>query len=359
MRICSLCVPLYIIGFTRAFLLPPEIFSTDNNAFDDFVLNDLTYGNELLVLLDFPGSAGSADAEGNIIVGPTESVLELNFTLQHHEKFDNLLLNDQVVYPFLPDSGSFPALLSAPHLAKTDQGTWKHTEYTNFCYSVDPYHSILDQDFQPLGIVRVIINIIAISGNTLDKRPTIELQLNETPPGKLTIKNVIMKIPQSPIFSDAQDPEICNSILCRLKESLSQMLTSTKELLKSCPMMLQHHLAPQQEDEAWSSNIYPVALKPTNIDEPTYQIFSHSNVISFLIPVLVGLAAGVSVGIMGVIFGHIFIFLRSIFCRRRYNQYTSVEQDDNVSEVLYHKEKLQAPDLVPDYSDIVEKPTSL
>jgi len=320
----------------QAFLLPPTISSSD-----DDVVHALPYDQAVdiegrLIEISCPGcpvEITTLDGETKTASADVESVLRFNFSLTHND-IDQLMLNDVQVYPIDPTSQTFMDPLIADQLVN-DGESWNYAASPKLGYSLSLRHPATDSDNEQMNLVSLHLEIVEVAGTFVSGIPAIDVQLLETPSGKLMIGNAEIIPAQAPTSDISDGEQECTTILCKWRaivaEKLSKLKTGCMGKMGKAP---QAQAEPQVAAEPISSHhAHPHRPHRHHHTHSGFGRFLRGVVFHVFIPILIGVCVGITASLVGMIVGHLAIFLwRIIFRRGQTATYHQVEQEDVAKE---------------------------
>merc|ERR1711964_786402 len=170
------------------------------------------------VMTNFDGKTSSVQAE---------SILQLNFSLSHQNGADQLLLNGLQIYPIDPTSQSFMEPLTASQMIKTSDDTWQYASNPKLGYSLGISRKASSPQDQ-LDLVAVHLEIVEVADKFIKGLPAIDLQLLETPSGKLMLGNSGITAPAS-LSNPTDDDRECTTLLCKWRAIVADRLAALKK----------------------------------------------------------------------------------------------------------------------------------
>ncbi|RKF76564.1 hypothetical protein GcM3_078026 [Golovinomyces cichoracearum] len=351
-------VPVFAVGLAQALLVPKYASNVVNNIIGSSDRHDVSE-KQWLVQVEYPTELV---AKSNSHFDKSESILELNFTIQHKD-IDHLMLNDIVIYPANVALQTIEAeSLTAPHLIKSHKNKWEYVSAAKLGYMVNVDN--LGKPKEDVEQITVQIDIFEETATPFHATQTIQLQLSK-PYEKLIIKAPPTSISRTQKYSGSIDNKKCNQILCTVKSGITKALTKAKGALKSCHKMIKSHLFKdhkisssqfrlhEQEPQLnlkfsnprfHSENSLHYHLRPKNI------AFLRKTILPNIIPTLMGIVAGISAAIIGVLLGHLAVYIWSSLRCRNSNRYISIEQSDSTDPERdgsnYHQINSPSEDLI-------------
>ncbi|TQS37037.1 hypothetical protein Golomagni_02502 [Golovinomyces magnicellulatus] len=307
MRFSLSIVPVFAVSLAQALIVPKYMSNVANDLIGSSNRQDMSE-KQLLVQVEYPTELVT---ESNSHSDQSESVLELNFTIQHKD-IDHLMLNDIVIYPTNLELQTVQAeSLTAPHLIKSYKNKWEYVSAPKLGYLVNidnPRKS--KENFEQ---ITVQVDIFEVTGKPFYTTQTIDLQLSK-PYEMLVIQAPQTSIPMTQGYRGSTDVNDCTQLFCTDNKSSSH----------------QSHLHEQEPQlnlefsnlQSHSENSLEKHFSQKKIS------FLRKTILPNVIPTLMGILAGISAAIVGVLLGHFAIYIWSSLCRRNSNKYISIEQSD-------------------------------
>ncbi|KAK3394105.1 hypothetical protein B0H63DRAFT_35773 [Podospora didyma] len=289
-----------------AFLIPTTVSESDIHIANGIDVIAPEIAENRVVKLDCPGCP--IVVQGSV-KSDKSNHLELAFTIEHQLDFDRLLLNGFELYPH---ADPFHDILAAPQIL--DRRSNKHDKSTVPAHHKGPHHR---RPVLPLGfglqvhpatkdaegvleLVSIDLQIIEVGAVFVDSIPNVEVKLIKAPGNKLLIGNIVTGTPQTAVDKQKE----CTTLMCK-------WLAIVQDRIKS----LKAHRPCHGNKPA-----------PVNGEKPKWQKIHHEhswrmlfkNIAShILLPVLIGIVAGVSVSLIGMVVGTLIVSLWRTFFRRR------------------------------------------
>lgn len=342
----TLVAGLLAVPAARAFLLPPEVTDTDvkiANTIDSIT----SQANEFHVDVQCPGCPVLLrNRHGKSVQFKTRfpSHLELTFAVDHLADRDRLLLNGVELYP---ERELVTTVLKAPqvvdrHTEKKNEEKrhgpegekhkgWRRVypqpQQLSFGLKVSPVTK--DAESQ-LDLVEIEFQIIAVGVSFIDGIPSVKLNLIKDGQGRLLISKIekgesntfVKELPGG-------DAKECTTALCRWISAAREKLKSLKGL---------SHCA--NKGEASHPHSHPHPHHPVHghghQEHRWGKLFKHM-ASHILLPVLIGIVAGVSVSLIGMAVGTVLISLWRVFFRRRHQSSSSSSGSGHRRRHSHHK----------------------
>lgn len=320
----TLAAAVLAASATRAFLLPPEVTETDIQIADAATVVAPSSAESQLVKLDCPGCPVVIDGpRGTRIIPGKPNHLELTFKVDHQPDGDHLLLNNFELYP-----NPIPGILTAPQIpdwkpwnrGKDGGGPfgWHHRNKDHdhhgdhhkdhdhhdgehkhhgpppflrvqpaalgFAMQTNP-STARDPDSQ-LELVTIDFQVVEVANAFVSGISELHIKLIKDASGRLMIGNIEQSAPG--YRTGAVEPEKCTTLLCKWLEAIFP-----KGPVRPChgpkpapgPVSAVHHTSVPAGEESRMRH-----------DHSWGQLFK--NIAShILLPVLIGIVAGVSVSV--------------------------------------------------------------
>ncbi|CAJ2503690.1 Uu.00g110840.m01.CDS01 [Anthostomella pinea] len=368
---------------TNAFLLPPDISASD----DDLVkalpvpvevdLEIIKFNDVQSLELTCPGCPVRLGKDGPDDVKFSTDVpshLELDFMIDAEHGTDRLMLNGFELYP---NSDPFTNSLFAhvqPEVSERRPSHFKGARPVNaqalgFGLQTQPVTTSDDED--GLELVMVELQIIEVGDVFVGGIPKVQVKLVKTPSDKLMIGAIETTEPDTP-----QNNQECTSFLCKWKAMLAAKLRKPHgcgrrpgSVKGSPPKESSKDASPEESAPQESA---PQDASPDEAGVPmdgSYDQTKHGMARIFrgivthvLLPVIIGVMAGVSISIIGMMVGTLIVFVWRTFFRsadtRSYHgirycnkaAHNEVALGDEKSGLMVHQEEVEAP---PAYLDSV------
>ncbi|TDZ54736.1 hypothetical protein CTRI78_v006072 [Colletotrichum trifolii] len=323
MLLKSLAAAGLAITATQAFVVVPEISEADNDIVKSLPfeqpVTEMGIQNKL-IKVDCPGcplTMRHHDGRYHTMTN-LENHLELTFSIESDAVgVDHLLVNNFELYP---KAASWYSALRAPQVPAFTEAATKHPRKTDpntpqLGYSLTVRPVAKDTD-QQLELVEVDLQIIEVGNSFVSDVPNVNVKLIKTPTGKLMIANADVSETTVPSTKEEEAPkspsgEPCTTMYCNWRAAvLSNMRGKHCGGRKNNGMHGQmrhghgrhgHHAHAghfRQHHHTWG--------------QLAKNVTSH-----ILLPVLIGIVAGVSVSIIGMMVGTFVVCLWRVFVRRQ------------------------------------------
>jgi hypothetical protein len=390
MRYSRLSAVAACVAVSSAFLLPTEISNADIDIIKTLPFEDAVSIDNRVVEINCPGCPVVSDIEGKMHSAQVQSILQLNFSLAHEDGLDKLMLNGMQIYPLDPRSSTFMEPLTASQMVKTSDDTWAYSSTPKLGYSLSIRHPALDKNEQ-IDVISIHMEIVEVADQFLSGLPTVDIELLETPSHQLMIGNAEIHPPKSQVSKPTDDGQECTNMLCKWAAIFTDRLSKLKGACnKGKPIPVEAHPKHhghhgQADSEPMEFHGHPGEAEgrpkhhghhgehdrphghgPDGPHRPYRHHHRHGGFSRFLrgivmhifIPVLIGIMVGVTVSLIGMVVGHILIFLWRITFRRgqssqcrKYTRLAEVEAttDDEAKSFLQH----QGPP--PEYEVVVQE----
>ncbi|KAI1402639.1 hypothetical protein F4819DRAFT_274282 [Hypoxylon fuscum] len=359
------------VSTTNAILLPPDISDLDNDIISTLpvpvrVDTDVPKIAESQNLkLKCPGCPVRVPHHGEPkMVNDIPSHLELDFSIEPSDDADRLMLNGFELYPNAdPFRNSLTAAVR-PDIAHRQhkqpprfKGPVKQNIHNlGFGMQTSP---VAKSEEDSLELVMVELDIIEVGDVFINGIPNVQIKLVKTPSGKLMIGDIVTTESDSMQNNPMDKQEECATLLCKWKAVLMQKLASLRSH-KGCggrPAHAKghagHHSRPHHDDH-----------DAIRIHEDHEHHHGHKknwgllfkNIAShILLPVAVGILAGVAASILGMMVGTLVVFVWRLMFRRggsrrhhRHGHHHKASHaeavvDEEKSGLMAHEEEVEAP----------------
>lgn len=370
-----------VTAVTQALLLPPEISSHDVEILESVPFESVAVAQAQTVSLDCPGCPPVFNSHHGKPKHQEQhnSHLELEFSVHQADGGDRLMLNGFELYP---DSDPFTNVLVAPQVAeKPKHGNGHKDEHKDHIEdeikALLGHHksrpaegkSVVEQPLgfslhihredtvdQGLGFIVVDLQIIEVGSVFVDGLPNMRINLIKSPGNDLLIGKIEQTASEN-VSTPTVEVEKCTNMLCRWKASVADKLNKMK----------MHGCGGKMGAKAETSNAQPHHPHGHNglFDKPNGWTLLFRKLTSHIIlPVLVGIAAGVTVSIVGMIVGTLMVGIwrkavrgQSFFPRHRRRSHSGSSHHKAARmEAAAVEEKAglmqeDAPELPPAYED--------
>lgn len=321
---------LFVVS--EAFLLPPEISSADKDIIKTLPFEDAVAIDTRVMEINCPGCSAVTEIEGKMHSTQVESILRLNFSLSH-ENADQLLLNGLQVYPE-PQSEMFMQSLTAPLIAKTSDNTWEHVSTPKLGWSLSVRHPVAYSNHDQLGLVALHLEIVEVGDKFLSGLPTVEMKLLETPSGKLMIGDAQITQPKSEISKPTDGGQECTTIICKWRAIFADRLSKLKGCGAKARSKASHAFSGPKSYHGHHGRPGPDRPFRHHHRHGGFGRFLKGIVLHVFIPVLIGIMVGITASLVGMVAGHIVIFVwRNVFRHGQRQQYAAVKQEESSAEV--------------------------
>lgn len=308
---------------TQAFLLPPDISAADIEIVDALPIEATLIADHQLMSIDCPGCPPVFQKEHHGTKKHHKSHsshLKLDFAIDHTLESDRLVLNGFELYPH---SDPFSNILTAPQISdkkehhkdhrkdhkghkkgdnsKTLQSHHKwsphrpHMVDQQLGFSLQS-HAVAKSADEALDLVVVDLQIIEVGSTFVNGLPNVRVHLVKTPDSKLMIAKI--EETTSETLSDPINQEDCTTMLCKWRAIIAEQMNKVKQ---GCTGMSgskagspPHHHNMGQDHEG-RHHAWGLLMK---------KLTSH-----ILLPVAIGIIAGVTVSIIGMIIGTLIVGL--------------------------------------------------
>jgi hypothetical protein len=350
------------LAVADAFLLPPSISAADTDIIKTLPFEDAVAIDGRVVEINCPGCAVANDIQDKMHSTQVDSVLKLDFRLVHDE-FDRLYLNNLQIYPMNPSAENFLEPLTATQMIKNNDNTWEYSSTPKLGYAISVERPITNQG--ELDLVSIHVEILEVANIYLPSMPIVEIKLLETPSHKLMIGDAVISEPATQPSKPIDEQE-CRTILCRWRAIVGDKLSKLKGCGSKARPAVQ--VTPPTPHKAHGHHDHPHGKHPNGPHRPYRHHHRHGGLTRFLkgivmhvvIPVLIGVMVGITASLLGMVVGHIAIFVWRILFRRNTprQQYIKVQQEEVADEVMDESKGFmahQGPPPVYEEVVIVEK----
>jgi hypothetical protein len=311
-------IPAFIAGLavvSQAFLLPPSISSSDTD-----IVNTLPFEVESEAIgqaLDLPCmKCPVATSQG--WVRDVESKLRLQFSIHDDIDTDKLYLNGFQIYPAqVAQSDPLTALQLA---ANADENSFLPNLRLGYELRITP---VVKSEQDQLELINIQLQIIEIANKFVDGLESVELKLLKTPSGKLMIGDLKTAPTTNPGSKD------CKSLVCKLRVILANKLGQLKPKKGGCMKTRPHKAASHPEGGRHGHGSHGPHRHHNHHGLARFFHALKSIALHILIPVFIGVVAGFTASLIGMIVGQAVVFLWRTFYRRgRKGAYSKVQQDE-------------------------------
>ncbi|KAH6855112.1 hypothetical protein B0I37DRAFT_47315 [Chaetomium sp. MPI-CAGE-AT-0009] len=327
----TLVAGLLAVPAARAFLIPPEVSDTDIQVANTIESVGSQVTDIQVVDVECPGCPVLlTNRRGKSVQFKTKfpSHLELAFSVDHLADHDRLLLNGVELYP---SHETLITALKAPqivdrkpkekrHHPDGERHKGRHRVYPqpqqlSFGLRVAP--AIKDAEGQ-FELVEIEFQIIAVGVAFIDGIPAVKVKLIKDGEGRLVISQIekgeantfVKELPGG-------DADECTTMLCRWLAAAREKLKKFKGLGHCGTKGAESSPA---SGEASHSHSHPHSHRPVtghgHQEHRWGKLFKHM-ASHILLPVLIGIVAGVSVSLVGMAVGTLLVSLWRAFFRRR------------------------------------------
>lgn len=352
MRFSQLGAVAALAVISEAFLVVPVTSSSDNE-----VVKALPFPNGVGVdgremALDYPPvSRHPISPFGNMRNSDPDEPTKLGFHyhIQHGNEgeSDRLMVNNIQLYPVNPQE------LYAERVVLKD-GKWEVVDVPKLGYALtvgQPHASTEDH----LSVVVLQLEVVEVDSNVLDDSPVMEMKLIQTPSGKLMIADSAFVRPTRTSIED------CTTLACKWRAIFFAKLSAMRNSIgkkTGCKGKGPHgsaiagfrpaHPTSHQNDEFDPTS--PPHGRPKHGFHHSHEHgheghrphrFHHRHAFArfmrgllfhVFIPITIGVVVGITASLVGMIVGHIAIFLwRIVFRRGERAAYHRVQQEESVA----------------------------
>ncbi|KAI1779259.1 hypothetical protein F4818DRAFT_403884 [Hypoxylon cercidicola] len=332
MQLTSIITAAGLAVSTNALLLPPDVSVSDKDIIStlpvpvEVDVNIPKTAESQNLKLKCPGCPVRVPHHGESkIVNDIPSHLELDFSIESSDGADRLLLNNFELYPNAdPFRNSLVAAVRPDFLSRQTKRPphFKGPQPQNihnlgFGMQTTP---IAKSEEDSLELVMVELDIIEVGDIFVDGIPSVQIKLVKTPTGKLMIGDI--ETSGSQVQNPMDKQEECATMLCKWRAVIMQKLAGLR-LHKGCggrPAGVKghghvkgqgHHGRPHHTSEDGEHRGQRPGSHQKNWGLLFKNIASH-----ILLPVAVGILAGVAASILGMMVGTLVVFLWRLAFRR-------------------------------------------
>lgn len=318
----------------NAFLLPPELSTHEIEVIESIPVESIRIAQAQSIRLDCPGCPPVFKKHNGKPKHhkPHGSHLELDFSVDTSSESNRLMVNGFELYP---NSDPFSNVLVAPQVADKPKHHKQHhqdddtkqlkshhkfkphdgrpnavEQQLGFSLQIQPTTQVTDEG---MDMVLVDLQIIEVGSVFVDGLSNIRVHLIKLPENELLIGKIEQTASENAAVPTEEDHKECTTIICKWRAIIVAQLAKMK--MHGCAGMMgtkgahghahpheHHHHGPhpehltQQRQHGWSQLFR--------------KLTSH-----IILPILVGIVAGVSVSIIGMVIGTILVGLWRKFVR--------------------------------------------
>jgi hypothetical protein len=329
---------------THAVLLPPGISSHDAEVVEALPFETAALAQTQSLSLDCPGCPPMfKNHHGKPKHHDQQSShLELEFSIDRSAEADRLMLNGFELYP---NSDPFTNLLIAPQVAdkrkhhedhqnhdKHDEGKKGHGDDNSrvlpshhkfrpghhgkpkmveqplgFSLQIHPVQKTADDN---LDLVLLDLQIIEVGSVFVEGLPNIRVNMIKSPQNDLLIAKIEQAASEN-VSSSKGDETQCTTVLCKLKAIIADKINKMK--MHGCAGMMGsnagHHHGHAQSASPHDEH-YGMFNRPNG-----WSLFWRKVTSNIILPVLVGIVAGVTVAVISMLVGTVLVGLFRKFVR--------------------------------------------
>jgi hypothetical protein len=298
----------------NAFVVVPEIAEADSDIVRALPFDAPLTAESRSVSLACPGCPVHFRHDDMMRkVHDVPSHLELLFTIDASSPANRLLLNGFELYP---NANPWQGPLTAPQVLDFLEAARGHRRkggprQAQLGYTLAIHPVMKEEADQKLSLVDVELQVIEVGETFVDGIPVVRVRLIETPTGQLMIANVETIEPaQKTGESDAVPAEQCETLICKWTAFVRAKLAKVKGMKHGCGGMRHGHHKGMPKQQADGSRVIH------NHHHSWKQLFK--NITSYIfLPVLIGIVAGVSLSIIGMMVGTIAVCIWRVLVRRQ------------------------------------------
>ncbi|KAK3298338.1 uncharacterized protein B0H64DRAFT_384793 [Chaetomium fimeti] len=333
----TLVAGLLAVPAARAFLIPPEVSDTDIQVANTIAGINSHVTDVQIVDVNCPGCPVLlTNRRGKSVQFKTKfpSHLELAFSVDHLADHDRLLLNGVELYP---SGETMTTTVKAPQIVdRKPKGKRHHPDGEKHKgkgrYRVYPQPQQLSfavqvattpKDAEGKVVVDIEFQVMAVGPTFIDGIPSVKVNIIQDGEGRLIISQIQKGEPSNVFLKKLPggDTKECTTSVCRWLAAALEKIKSFKGI---------GHCANKGgekspiSDEA--SHSHPHAHRPVtghgHQEHRWGKLFKHM-ASHILLPVLIGIVAGVTVSLIGMAVGTVLVSLWRLFFRRRSSSSTS------------------------------------
>ncbi|KAL7621151.1 hypothetical protein AAE478_008467 [Parahypoxylon ruwenzoriense] len=354
------------VSTTNAILLPPEISESDKDIVSTLPvpveadINIPKIAEAQTLKLKCPGCPVriAHHGQGMALATDIPSHLELDFSIEPSDGADRLMLNGFELYPNAdPFRNSLTAAVQ-PDYALRPMKRPPHfkgprpqsVQTLGFGMQTSP---IAKNEEDSLELIMVELDIIEVGDVFVAGIPNVQIKLVKTPSGKLMIGEIATASTETMQNNPMDKQEECTTLLCKWKAVIMQKLASLR-LHKGCGGRPAHAKVHTQSEEDGSRQGHHHQHEHGHHQKNWGLLFR--NIAShILLPVAIGILAGVAASILGMMVGTFIVFLWRLVVRpagsRRHHRHGhhhkasrhEVAADDEKSGLMTHEEEVDTP----------------
>jgi len=289
------------LSAVTAFLVPAEITQAHGDAVSSLPFDMALFAEKQSLDLDCPGCPLQLRGRQGSRQGITNH-LEMTFTIEHLPTHDRLLLNDFELYPH---SDPLRSSLSAPQIPDFDDETTgqRVPKAPKFLDVVAPelgfglqWQPVAEEVETGMRLVSLDFQVIEVGNAFVNGIPNIRVKLLQSPDGALMISNIETTESQTAQSNPMEPQEECTSLFCKWEAIIAQQfqrMRAHKCGMRAHRMDKEHHHGHHHHEQQRPGQI--------QLHEHSWkQLFKYLGS-HILFPVLAGIAAGVSVSIIGMV----------------------------------------------------------
>lgn len=309
------------LAVSNAILLPPSLQSTENDIMKALPIDTAAIVENRVIEVPCPGCIVTLTdmITGRVmaVTNSLENALKMNFSIAHGYGPDELLLNGIKLYPADPFSPTVE-VLKADQMVKMDDGTWTYRGTPRLGYGLKVHH-LESSANEKIGLLEIEVEVVEVAGLFMQGIPSVQMKVLETPSGKLMIADA--QIVSAKPTSMGQE---CTTMICKFRAIMAAKLAK----LKGCA----GGRIPAVPTVAPVGKVgHGDHRRPHHGSRPhfgTHQGHRHHGrhggfarflrivVSHVLMPLAIGFIVGFTASLVGMVVGHIAIFLWRVLFRR-------------------------------------------
>lgn len=341
-----------LLSLSYSFLLPPTISQADTDIVNTLPFEDATTIDTRVMEINCPGCPALPAIEGKMHMKQPQSMLKLNFSISHENR-DQLLLNGLPIYPIEAQSAMLMEPLTAPLMALTTDNKWVQTWTPTLGYSIMVHHPVPYSKQDQMDLVAIHFEIVEVGDKFLSGLSSVDIKLLETPSGKLMIGDAQITQAKSEISKPTDDIHECTTIICKWRAIIADKVSKLKGCGSKARPSTTKASSEHKKKPHYGHHSRPNRPFRHHHRHGGFARFFKGIILHVFIPVLIGIMFGITASLVGMVAGHIIVFVwRTVFRRGQRQQYTEVKQQED-AEV---KSPLNPQSPPPDYKEaVVEK----
>ncbi|KAI1427379.1 hypothetical protein F5Y12DRAFT_712184 [Xylaria sp. FL1777] len=363
MHLRSLITGVGLVAATNALLLPPDIPISDDSVTTLPVPTEIDADVAISKAPDF--QTLDLECPGCFRVGRKQdkeipSHLKLDFSVESTDGADRLTLNGYELYPnpdLLRNTLTAPVIpdMASRHVATKPnlRGGMNRPQKSQRLGFAMETNAIATDDDEDLQLINVEIQIIEVGDVFVERIPNVQVKLVKTPSGKLAIGTI--ETIRFQAGGSADGMKECSTMVCKWKAVFFEKLARIFSF-KGCngprpPPPHGHHHGEHRHGHGPGPHPHPHHMGHKHRWAHGFRVF----MTHILFPVIIGIVAGVSASLIGMMVGTFIVFLWRLFFRRsssrsshrcRYAHKAARREaaaDEEKSGLLNNQEDIESP----------------